>query len=77
MQNTNKKVAANYKEKKLEKSGEASVVEDKYSDGKLLVVSNGDSKPCKDWILDSGCTFHMCLNWDWFSTYETMSKGVV
>ena len=24
-----------------------------------------------------GCTFHMYPNRDWFSTYETVSKGVV
>ena len=46
------------------KSSEASVAEDEYSDGKLLVVSDDNSKPCKDWILDSGCTFHMCHNQD-------------
>lgn len=42
---------------------------------KLLVVFDGASKPYEDWILDLGCTFHMCPNRDWFSTYETVSKG--
>ena len=37
LQNKNKKVAANQKGKQLEKSGEANVVEDEYSDGKILV----------------------------------------
>ena len=31
----------------------------------------------ENWILDSGCTFHMTPNWGWFSTYEPMHKGVV
>ena len=30
-----------------------------------------------DWILDSGCTFHMCPHKDWFVTYETVDTGVV
>ena len=48
LQNKNKKVAASQKGKQLEKYGEANVVEGEYSDGKLLVVFYGDSKPCKD-----------------------------
>ncbi|KAG8472305.1 hypothetical protein CXB51_034359 [Gossypium anomalum] len=30
-----------------------------YSDGELLVASVNDSKVSEEWILDSGCTFHM------------------
>ncbi|KAG8481664.1 hypothetical protein CXB51_026499 [Gossypium anomalum] len=59
-----------------ENSGEADVVED-YSDGELLVASVNDSKVSEEWILDSGCTFHMSPNRDWFTTYETVSEGVV
>ncbi|KAM3319479.1 putative protein isoform X1 [Capsicum chacoense] len=60
-----------------EKFGEAIFVEDGGSDGELLIVSDGNSKPCENWILDSAYTFHMCRNRDWFITYETVSKGVV
>ncbi|KAG8485911.1 hypothetical protein CXB51_020221 [Gossypium anomalum] len=56
--------------------GEADVVED-YSDGEFLVASVNDSKVSEEWILDSDCTFHMSPNWDWFTTYETVSEGVV
>ncbi|KAG8478499.1 hypothetical protein CXB51_028393 [Gossypium anomalum] len=63
-------------EKQPENSGEADVVED-YSDGELLVASVNDSKVSEEWILDSGCTFHMSPNRDWFTTYETVSEGVV
>ncbi|KAG8472814.1 hypothetical protein CXB51_034622 [Gossypium anomalum] len=59
-----------------ENSGEADAVED-YSDGELLVASVNDSKVSEEWILDSGCTFHMSPNRDWFTTYETVSEGVV
>ncbi|KAG8475436.1 hypothetical protein CXB51_032203 [Gossypium anomalum] len=55
---------------------EADVVED-YSDGEFLVASVNDFKVNEEWILDSGCTFHMSPNRDWFTTYETMSEGVV
>ncbi|KAG8497270.1 hypothetical protein CXB51_008544 [Gossypium anomalum] len=48
-----------------------------YSDGELLVASINDSKVSEEWILDSGCTFHMNPNRDWFTTYETVSEGVV
>ncbi|KAG8478421.1 hypothetical protein CXB51_028187 [Gossypium anomalum] len=62
--------------KQPENSGEADVVED-YSDGELLVASVNNSKVSEEWILDSGCTFHMSPNRDWFTTYETVSEGVV
>ena len=29
------------------------------------------------WVLDSGCTFHMCPRRDWFVTYEPVDSGVV
>ncbi|KAG8473613.1 hypothetical protein CXB51_036044 [Gossypium anomalum] len=48
-----------------------------YSDGELLVTSVNDSKVSEEWILDSGCTFHICLNRDWFTTYKTVSEGDV
>ncbi|KAG8486938.1 hypothetical protein CXB51_020500 [Gossypium anomalum] len=67
LRNKIKKEAANQKGKQPENSGEADVVED-YSDGELLVASVNDSKVSEEWILDSGCTFHMSPNWDWGST---------
>jgi len=30
-----------------------------------------------DWVLDSGCTYHMCPRRDWFVTYEPVDTGVV
>ncbi|KAG8499626.1 hypothetical protein CXB51_006086 [Gossypium anomalum] len=76
LQNKIKREAANQKGKQPENSGEANVVED-YSDGELLVTSVNDSKVSEEWILDSGCTFHMSPNRGWFTTYETVSEGVV
>ncbi|KAG8472574.1 hypothetical protein CXB51_034372 [Gossypium anomalum] len=76
LQNKIKREAANQKGRQPENSGEADVVED-YSDGELLVASVNDSKVSEEWILDSGYTFHMSPNRDWFTTYETVSEGVV
>ncbi|KAG8486054.1 hypothetical protein CXB51_019365 [Gossypium anomalum] len=76
LQNKIKREAANQKGKQPENSGEADVVED-YSDGELLVASVNDSKVSEEWILDSGCTFHMSPNRDWFTTYKTVSEGVI
>ena len=59
------------------KSGEASVVESYQTNKELLVVSDANSRASENWILYSGCTFHMNPNWDWFSTYEPVHKGVV
>ncbi|KAG8499112.1 hypothetical protein CXB51_005523 [Gossypium anomalum] len=62
--------------KQPENFGEADIVEN-YSDGELLVACVNDSKVSKEWILDSGCTFHMSPNQAWFTTYETVSEDVV
>ena len=62
---------------KSRKFGEASVVESDQTDGELLVGSDADSRASENWILDSGCKFHMTPNQDWSSTYESMHKGVV
>ena len=42
-----------------------------------MVVSDVDSRASENWILDSGCMFHMTPNWDWLSTYEHLHKGAV
>ncbi|KAG8482610.1 hypothetical protein CXB51_024194 [Gossypium anomalum] len=76
LQNKIKREAANQKGKQPENSGEADVVED-YSNGELLVSSVNDSKVSEEWILNLGCTFHMSLNRDWFTTHEIVSEGVV
>ena len=76
LQNKNKRAGENQKGKQPEKSGEAEFAKD-HSDGELLVAADGDSKHSEEWILDSGCTFHMCPNQDWFSTHETVFRGAV
>lgn len=41
------------------------------------MISDRNSKPSKEWVLNSACTFHTCTNKDWFSTYEGVSRGAV
>ncbi|KAG8486047.1 hypothetical protein CXB51_019338 [Gossypium anomalum] len=47
------------------------------SDDFLLVSTSDNSKLTFEWILDSGCSFHMCPNKEWFSTYSSVEGGVV
>ena len=42
-----------------------------------MVASDVDSRASENWILDSGCKFHMTPNQDWFSIYEPVYKGAV
>ena len=38
----------------------------------VCTTSVGDA-----WIIDSGCSYHMCPNRDWFTTYQIIEGGVV
>ncbi|KAG8488335.1 hypothetical protein CXB51_016384 [Gossypium anomalum] len=50
---------------------------DKSGDDFLLVSTSDNSKLTSEWILDSGCSFHMCPNREWFSTYSLVEGRVV
>lgn len=65
------------KGKQPETLGEINVVENYYTNGKVLVISNSDSKPNEDLMLDIAFTIHTCHNCDLFLTYEEVSRGVV
>ena len=41
----------------------------------MLVASSQDSG--HEWVLDSGCSFHMCPNKDLFSKLEEKKGGIV
>ena len=60
-----------------EDSAEASYVEVEFSDhGYIFVVAN-PYRSKDDWILDSGCTYHISSNRNWFSTYKFIEGRVV
>ncbi|CAL2226790.1 unnamed protein product [Prunus armeniaca] len=68
-----------WKEKKAKREGSlgsASAVTEHESDMELLSVTSG-SKAFTNWILDTGCTFHMCAVREWFDTYKEVSSGEV
>ncbi|KAG8477620.1 hypothetical protein CXB51_030679 [Gossypium anomalum] len=50
---------------------------DENDDDFLLVSTSDNSKLTSEWILDLGCSFHMCPNREWFSTYSSVEGGVV
>ena len=54
-----------------ESKGEVEIAQDTYDSADVLVVSTIESN--KNWILDSGCSFHMTPNKDWF---ESLKKFV-
>ncbi|KAH1056106.1 hypothetical protein J1N35_034171 [Gossypium stocksii] len=50
---------------------------DKNGDDFLLVSTIVSFELMSKWILDSGCSFHMCPNKEWFSTYNSVESGVI
>lgn len=46
-----------------------------YESSDMLVI--GGSQQENEWILDSGCTYHMCPKRSWFSEYNQLSGGRV
>ncbi|KAH9679839.1 hypothetical protein KPL71_026297 [Citrus sinensis] len=72
-----------FEKKKLEKlqkesSGKAdiaSVDEGESEDADVLIAA--DKKSSGEWILDSGCSFHMCPHKDFFVSFESIDGGKV
>ncbi|KAG8499172.1 hypothetical protein CXB51_005605 [Gossypium anomalum] len=50
---------------------------DETGDDFLLVSTSDNSKLTSEWIPGSGCSFHMCPNREWFSTYSLVEGRVV
>lgn len=61
-------------EEKSKNTAEAGVAKDESDD---YVLSINAVRFNDEWILDSGCSYHMCPNKDWFHTYEQVDGGVV
>ena len=43
----------------------------------VLLVMEKPIKLNDEWIMDTGCSYHVCPNQDWFSSYESIDGGVV
>lgn len=58
---------------------QASLVDSEY-DGDVLMATSSlllAEESSELWVLDFGCTFHMCHHKSWFDTYEEVNGGVV
>jgi len=54
----------------------ASIACDNSSDnGDVLIAFAGCASDDAQWILDSACSYHVCINRDLFSTYEPVQNG--
>ena len=56
---------------------QAGVADSGADDGDLLNVSSGADNGEDSWIMDSGCSFHMCPNKEWLHKYHTFDGGSV
>ena len=53
------------------------MVEDTTDPCNVLTAESGGGKFSERWLLDSGCTYHMCPRREWFDTYKTVDGGSV
>ncbi|KAG9450482.1 hypothetical protein H6P81_010447 [Aristolochia fimbriata] len=56
---------------------QASVASDLEERGDVLSISSGMDSYSNSWILDSGCSYHMCPHRSWFSTFVDYNGGKV
>lgn len=59
------------------KNPTANVVHVIDDDTELAMIGSSLPHHSEEWILDSGCTYHMCPNRDWFSSFEELDGGSV
>ncbi|KAH9697306.1 hypothetical protein KPL71_023556 [Citrus sinensis] len=72
-----------FEKKKLEKlqketNGKAAIASEDEEDAEGAdVLIAAEKQPTSEWILDSGCSFHMCPNKEFFKTFESIDGGKV
>uniref|UniRef100_A0ACD5VA56 Uncharacterized protein n=1 Tax=Avena sativa TaxID=4498 RepID=A0ACD5VA56_AVESA len=74
LQNKEKRNGTYQPKDKDQGNGKAAVVSDS-SDGECLAVFAACASRDDEWILDTACSFHICCNKDWFSSYESVQTG--
>ena len=59
--------------------GKASIISgaENSDEGDYLIVLAGCVAGHDEWILDSACSFYICTNRDWFSSYKHVQSGNV
>jgi hypothetical protein len=66
-----------YKPKGNSDEGNASVATTDSSRSEVLVAFAGCINNGDEWILDPAASFHICINRDWFITYDSVQCGSV
>ena len=61
------------KNQKPQEVVDAAIVSEEFDFGDVLNV--GTEKKITSWIMDSGCTFHMCPNREWFQNFKECKGG--
>uniref|UniRef100_A0ACD5WKD8 Uncharacterized protein n=1 Tax=Avena sativa TaxID=4498 RepID=A0ACD5WKD8_AVESA len=74
LQNKDKRNGTYQPKDKDQGNGKAAVVSDS-SDGECLAVFAACASRDDEWIIDTACSFHICCNKDWFSSYESVQTG--
>ncbi|KAM2004372.1 hypothetical protein ACFX15_027830 [Malus domestica] len=73
-----KKDCPKLKNKEKEKAGsEANIAKSGDDDFEFALASSYADGHSNEWILDSGCTYHMCPIREWFSNFKELDGGVV
>ena len=62
-------------EEKPQAQGSFSIIDDGYDSAKVLTITLNQNH--EEWVLDSGCTYHMRPRIDWFSSYQEVNSGKV
>jgi len=60
-----------------EKSSLVSVAEETSTSQEVLSVIVFDARSRNEWVLDSGCSYHICPRRDWFLSYQPIDGGNV
>lgn len=55
-----------------EEDGEAAIMMDKLQEIDALAIS--ENSPKENWVIDSGCSYHMTSRRDWFSEFKRRSQ---
>jgi 5'-3' exoribonuclease 2 len=75
LKNKEKRNSISKSKGKTEDESKASVATESGSEGDVLVAFAGCAKIDDEWILDSACTFHICIHKEWFTTYDSVQGG--
>ena len=71
------KLKAKIEKEKGKENSEAAVVESLVKDDGDLLLVTSEGMYHFGWVMDSGCSFHMCSNRNYFYSYEACDKSNV